>query len=497
MLTALNPYLLVGLLFFLSLFAGRISDKTKIPALVLFLVVGMMAGINGPGGIDFQNAELANNIGALALMFILFYGGFDTQWEDIRNVLVDGILLATCGVFLTAAFVALFLWKGLGLSPLLAMLIGAIISSTDAAAVFSILRNQACGLRGSLRSLIEFESAGNDPMAIFLTLTVLEYIKNPDMPVTELFFRFILQMALGGGLGYLFGYVTRRLVETLQIDNESLYPVLGISLVLSLFGITDTLGGNGFLAVYICGIVMGNGDYLFKRNLAKFHEGFAMLMQIGMFIVLGLLVNPSELTSVILPGIALSLFLMFIARPLGVLITLAKSRYTFSKKLFIGWTGLRGAVPIILATYPLLDKHPDAAYVFNLVFFVVITSVLIQGKTLTLVARLLKLDVPFKISPRYPLEFTKTHQTGEEETREFEINADALASGQRVCELHTPTDVTILLIHRRNGFIIPKGDTVLYPGDVLLLFGKRTQLQVMEQRLSRRIEGITRENEEG
>ena len=494
MLRFLDPYLIAGLLFIMSLFAGRISDKTKIPALLLFLFVGMLAGTSGPGGIEFNNALMANHIGAVALMFILFSGGFDTRWSEVKNIIKEGTILATVAVFITAAMIAAFAWKVLGLDPALSMLIGAIISSTDAAAVFSILRNQACGLRGSLKPLLEFESASNDPMAIFLTLTVLGYIANPDVPLPALFGRFIVQMLLGGILGFAFGWIASKLVERMQIDNESLYPVFGIGLVLLTFGLTDTLGGNGFLALYVCGIVMGNGDYLFKRNLAKFHEGLAMLMQISMFLVLGLLVNPVELKSVIVPGLLISLFLMFIARPFGIFLTMIKTPYSINEKLFIGWTGLRGAVPIILATYPLLENYPQANYVFNLIFFVVITSVLIQGKTLTHAAVLLKVDVPFKISPRYPLEFTKTHQTDGEETREVDIAADSVVSGKMVMELGTPPGVTILLIHRRNRFLIPKGDTFLMPDDILLLFGEKKQLHYMEKKLEERVQTAETEN---
>lgn len=488
MLQFLDPYLIVGLLFLMSLFAGRISDKTKIPALLLFLFIGMLAGTNGPGGIEFDNALVANHIGSVALMFILFSGGFDTQWDEVKGIIKEGIILATVAVFATAALIAVFAWKVLRLDPMLSMLIGAIISSTDAAAVFSILRNQACGLRGSLKPLLEFESASNDPMAIFLTLTVLGYIVNPNISLSVLFGRFMVQMLLGGILGFTFGKVACRFVERMQIDNESLYPVLGIGLVLLTFGLTDSLGGNGFLALYVCGIVMGNGDYLFKRNLAKFHEGLATLMQISMFLVLGLLVNPVELKSVIAPGLLVSLFLMFVARPIGIFFTMIKAPYNINEKLFISWTGLRGAVPIILATYPLLENYPQAKFVFNLIFFVVLTSVLIQGKTLTHVAALLKVDVPFKISPRYPLEFTKTPETDNEETREVDIAADSVVCGNMVMELGTPPGVTILLIHRRNRFLIPKGDTFLMPDDTLLLFGEKKQLQNMERKLKERVQ---------
>jgi cell volume regulation protein A len=486
----LDPYLVAGILFFTSLVAGRISERIKIPALILFLAVGMFAGVDGPGGLVFNDAKTANVIGTIALAFILFSGGFGTSWSEIRPIVPMGVALSTAGVFLTALGVAYLLWQFAGFSFADGMLVGSIISSTDAAAVFTILRSQKCGLKGTLKPLLEFESGSNDPMAVFLTVATLHWITQPNAPFSDMFLSFVLQILLGGLAGFLLGHSICRLVQRMRMENESLYPVLGISIVLFTFGLAEALGGSGYLAVYLCGMVMANGDYLYKRTLAKFHEGFAWLMQISMFLVLGLLVTPDELltSDVLVPGLITSFCLMFIVRPLAVLLSLFKSRITLREQLFVGWTGLRGAVPIILATYPLLANYPHAGRIFNLVFFVVITSVLLQGKTLTYVAQLLGVYAPFHVSPRYPLEFTRTPQSGVDETREVDLLPESRATGRKVQELNVPEGVTILLIHRGNGFLIPKGHTVLESGDTLLVFGDKRKLQDVCLSMTRRID---------
>ena len=488
MLQYLDIYLAVGFLFLLSLFASQLSDRTKIPALLLFIVVGMLAGSGGPGGIVFTDAHLANQIGSIALMFILFSGGFDTRWVEVKPIVPIGTVLATLGVFLTAVFLAIFACLVLGMTPIEGMLLGSIISSTDAAAVFSILRNQKCGLKGDLKPLLEFESGSNDPMAIFLTMAVLGLIKNPDTSIVGLFLRFVGQMILGGALGFACGRAASFIVNRMRITNESLYPVFGISVVLTTFGLSNAMGGNGFLAVYICGIVLGNSDFLYKHSLDKFHAGLANIMQIGMFLILGLLVNPGDLKGVAWAGVLSAVFLMLVARPLTIFITTFRTKYVLNEKLLIGWTGLRGAVPIILATYPMLDNYPQAGYIFNLIFFVVILSVLVQGQTLTPAARLLGLDVPFKPSPQYPLEFTRTVQTGSEETREVEITKDSQTVGCTVQELGIPAGVTILLVERKGKFLIPKGDTAMTPGDTLLLFGEREKLPDVVGKLEKKVD---------
>ena len=485
MLQVIDPFLVAGFLFFMSLVAGTLSEKFKVPALILFLAIGMLAGVDGPGGLDFSDAEAANQVGTFALAFILFSGGFQTRWADIKPIVTQGVVLSTAGVLLTSVFASIpiaffpqFNYKD-------AFLLGSIISSTDAAAVFSILRTQKVGLKGNLKPLLEFESGSNDPMAVFLTLTALTWLKTPDVPLTELAVKFVVQMLAGGAMGLLMGRFACYMIQRLKVSNEALYPVWGICIVLTTFGLTESFYGNGYLAVYICGIVMGGGDFLYKYSLQRFHEGFAWLMQIIMFLVLGLLVNPKELVNfqVITVGLLISFALIFFARPLAVFIGTIFSKYNFREKLFISWTGLRGAVPIILATYPLTEGHPQAKFMFNLIFFVVLTSVMIQGKTLADVAKLLKLDAVVREAKTYPLNFDITPGSGNDETREVDINSDFAVIGHTVSELRFPEGVAILLINRGSKFLIPKGNTALQADDTLLLFGEREKLNEVEQKI--------------
>lgn len=487
MLQSVNPFLVAGLLFFLSLVAGTLSEKIKVPALILFLAIGMLAGVDGPGGLNFSDANAANSVGTFALAFILFSGGFQTQWQDVKPIVTQGIVLSTLGVLLTAVVMAIplailpqFTYKD-------AFLLGSIISSTDAAAVFSILRTQKVGVKGALKPLLEFESGSNDPMAVFLTLTAITWLKTPDVPVTELALKFVVQMAAGGAMGLFMGWAACKAIQRLKVSNEALYPVWGISIVMTTFGLTESVYGNGYLAVYICGIVMGGKDFLYKYSLQRFHEGFAWLMQIIMFLVLGLLVTPKDVinSSIISVGMLTSICLMFIARPVAVFICTVFSKFTVREKLFVSWTGLRGAVPIILATYPLTEGHPQAGYMFNLIFFVVLTSVLIQGKTLADAAKLLKLDAVVREAKSYPLAFDRTPGSGSEETREVDLLPDAAVIGQAVKDLKFPDGVTILLINRGSKILIPKGGTVLQRDDTLLLFGEKAKLSEVEQNLNR------------
>ena len=487
MLQTIDPFLAAGLLFFMSLVAGTISDKYKIPSLLLFLAIGMIAGRDGLGGLNFSDAEAANNVGTFALAFILFSGGFMTKLSDVKPIITQGVVLSTLGVLITAVVAAIPIAMLPVFSYKDAFLLGSIISSTDAAAVFSILRNQRVGVRGVVKPLLEFESGSNDPMAVFLTLTAMIWLTTPDVPVNELAIRFVVQMLAGGLMGVIMGRFACYMIQRLKVTNEALYPVWGIAIVLMTFGLTETVYGNGYLAVYVCGITMGEREFLYKYSLQRFHEGFAWLMQIIMFLVLGLLVNPHEIMdfSVISVGLLISFALMFVARPIAVFAgTIFSRRFNFREKIFISWTGLRGAVPIILATYPLTHGHEQAAYMFNVIFFVVLTSVLIQGKTLALAAKLLGIDAPVRESKSYPLAFDRTPGSGTEETREVDLMPEYVIVGKCVKDLRFPEGVTILLINRDSKFLIPKGNTELKAGDTLLLFGEHDKLPEVEENLT-------------
>lgn len=381
-----------GLLLLLCVFANKISDRYGIPSLLLFLAMGMLAGSDGLGRIYFHDAKLANTFGTIALIFILFTGGLETSWSGVKTIWFRGGLLSTLGVFLTAAFLFGFTYYILRLPRDMSLLLSVIVSSTDAPAMFAIMRNSNLKLKSRLRSLLEFESGSNDPMAVFLSFAVLNLISSQQIGAADIALVFFQQMVFGVILGTGIGWVAAFFLRKWCLCYQGLYPVYGVAIVFLTFAITQLLKGNGYLAVYLAGIVMGNTPFLYRRHFIKFNDSLSWIMQISMFLILGLLVNPHELFVVMPISLACTLFLIFLARPLAVFLCLFKSNYTYKEQIFIGWAGLKGAVPIILATYPLMEKIPHAQTLFNLIFFLVIISVLLQGKTMPFLARHLNLN---------------------------------------------------------------------------------------------------------
>lgn len=468
-LSAENILLFGSILLFISIIASKTSFKFGIPTLILFLIVGMLAGSDGPGGIYFNDPKITQFLGMVALTFILFSGGLDTKWESIRPVVRSGLVLSTLGVLITAVAVGLFASWILNFTILEGMLLGAIVSSTDAAAVFSILRNRSVGLKGRLRPLLEFESGSNDPMAYFLTVSIIYLINQEDASVIELVPRFFIGMVLGGGCGWAFGNLMVWIINRIRLEVEGLYPVLILSLVFFTFSFTDLIGGNAFLAVYIAGIILGNSNLIHKKSLMKFYDGQAWLMQIVMFLALGLLVYPSKIVPIIPEGILISLFLIFVARPIAVLISLSRAKnMNIRKKIFISWVGLRGAAPIVFATYPLLAGIGSADMIFNLVFFISASSVLLQGTTLSLMANLLHVSVPEKVKRKFPLDIEIKEDLGTE-LIELDILPNSIAIGKPVVELNLPKTALIVLIHRDGKYLTAKGDTIIQPDDHLLV----------------------------
>jgi potassium/hydrogen antiporter len=383
-----------SLLLLLSIFAWKVSSRLGIPALLLFLGIGMLAGSDGPGGIYFDDALLAQSVGVVALAFILFAGGLETEWQVVRPALWGALSLSTIGVLLTAVVVALFALLVLHVSFLEGLLLGAIISATDAAAVFSVLGARNLQLTGKLLPLLELESGTNDPMAVFLTLGLTRLLTNPHESVFGVILLFVQQMGVGVVLGLLIGWVAIWLLNRLQLDVEGLYRVFTIALVLFTYGLTAILGGSGFLAVYLVGLLLGNNSVQRVDRLSRFHDGIAWLMQIGMFLLLGLLVFPSRLPAVLGSGLLITAVAVFVARPVSVFIALFPVKMSWQEKSFVSWVGLRGAVPIVLATFPLLAGLPRASLLFDLVFFVVLVSVLLQGASAPVVARWLGVIAP-------------------------------------------------------------------------------------------------------
>jgi cell volume regulation protein A len=434
----------------------------------------MLAGSDGPGGIYFDDASLAQSLGVVALALILFSGGLDTEWSSVRPVLWKGLALSTAGVLITALLVGLFARIVLGFSLLEGVLLGAIVSATDAAAVFSVLRARSVGLKGHVRPLLELESGSNDPMAVFLTTGLIGIMTQPQAGWFSLVPMFIQQMVLGSALGYAIGTLIVLLINRLRLEFEGLYPVLTLSLVLLTYGATASLGGNGFLAVYIAGLVMGKNDFIHKRSVMRFHDGLAWLMQIAMFLALGLLVFPSHLLPIVGLGLLASLFLMLVARPVSVLVTLAFSGMRLNEKLMISWVGLRGAVPIVLATFPLLAGMPRSEIIFDLVFFIVLTSILFQGTSIPLFARWLKLEAPVREKVN-PLELERTAGINSELV-DVEVPMGSSVIGKQIVGAGLPKGALIVLIGRGNEFMVPNGGTVIELGDRLLMLADEADL---------------------
>lgn len=475
--------LAVALLLVASIIASTASHRLGIPALVFFLAIGMLAGSDGLGGIAFDNAWQAQSVGVVALAYILFSGGMDTDWRRIRPVLSAGLLLANVGVAVSALLVAGFVVLVLGFTPIAGLLLGAIVSSTDAAAVFSVMRTRGVRLRGDLEPLIELESGSNDPIAVFLTIGLTGLLSNPRASLIGLVPAFVMQMAIGALGGYLFGVAMTWLINRLRLRQEGLYPVLTLALVLLTYSATAELGGNGFLAVYLAGIVIGNRDFVHKRSLMRFHDGIAWLMQIGMFLVLGLLVFPSRLVPVAGAGLLVSAFLIVVARPLSVFAALALTRLGARDKLMVAWSGLRGSVPIVLATYPLLEGVANADLIFHLVFFIVLTSVVIQGSSIGFVAKLLGVQDSRQAGYRYPLEFVPEISQGSQ-LSELAVPRGSSLDGRSIVEIGLPRGALVVLVRRGDESIVPNGGTILEADDRLVMLADGEALASIQLRLA-------------
>ena len=468
--------LLIGsVLILLSVAITRLSDNLGVPTLLLFLAIGMLAGSEGPGGIEFADAGLAQSIGIIALVFILFAGGMETNWLQVQPILSHAIRLSTLGVFITALSVGLFAHFVLKLSFLSGMLLGAVISSTDAAAVFSVLRSKQVNLRGQLKPLLELESGSNDPMAVFMTIGLIQLMSVPHTTVFSILLLFVFQMGIGALFGLLLGKAMVFILNRLKLSYEGIYPVFSLAFVALLYGLTASINGSGFLAVYVAGLVAGKSEFIHKKSLLRFFDGMAWLGQISMFVTLGLLVFPSHLLTVLGSGLLVSAFLMFIARPLSVFLSLIFSKLRWFEKVFVSWVGLRGAVPIILATFPLIAGLPDAELIFNVVFFIVFTSTLIQGWSIPPIARLLRVDAPFEKKRRYPIEFAAMEGT-ETELIDLIVPYQSAIAGRPIVQLGMPKDSLIVLISRNDNFLVPSGGTVLQEADAVLVLVDKNNL---------------------
>jgi cell volume regulation protein A len=461
--------LLGAVLLVLGIVSSKLSSRMGLPVLVLFLGVGMLAGGEGLGGIGFENYALAHAVGTLALAIILFDGGLRTDVARLRSVLAPAVTLATVGVALTAAIVALFASLLLGLPWIVALLGASIVSSTDAAAVFAVFRSRGMRVRERLAATLEVESGSNDPMAIFLTVACLEVLMGGLSWGPDIALLFLRQLLLGGAIGWLVARGIAFVVARIGLDSAGLYPVLTTAAGLLAFGVAAVAGGSGFLAVYVAGIVLGGRRLPFRRAVYMFHDGLAWMAQIVMFTLLGLLSFPSRLAAVSQPALLVAGVLVFLARPIAVGACLLPFRYSPREIAFVAWGGLKGAVPIVLATYPLLRGLTGAETLFDMVFFAVLVSAVTQGWTLPFTARALGLDEGPGRESGVTLEITSL-QDVDGDIVEYAVTERSRAAGQRVRDLALPDGVLIAMIVREKQVIPPRGSTrILADDDVFVL----------------------------
>lgn len=468
-----NILLIGSVLLFISIVVSKAGFKLGLPSLLLFLIVGMIFGSDGVG-IQFNNPAATQFIGVMALSVILFSGGMDTNYSDVKPVLGPGIVLATVGVMFTTLLAGGFIYFVTGrlsnyatLSLTESMLLAAVMSSTDSASVFSILRSKGMGLKQRLRPTLELESGSNDPMAYMLTLLLIQVIQSGEFSWSSALLMLVVQLCVGAVAGYLLGRLGVWILNKINIANASLYPVLLLGFVFFIFSFTEVLKGNGYLAVYIGGLVVGNSKVVHKRSLTTFFDGFAWLFQIVMFLTLGLLVNPSELISIAGIGILVAVFMIVAARPVSVFISLLPFRqFTTKARLYVSWVGLRGAVPIIFATYPWLAGIEHSRMMFNVVFFITIVSLLVQGMTVSSMARWLGLETKGEKKRDFDVDLPDEIKTA---MSEIEVIPSALANGNRLMNLSLPDNTLVVMVKRDDHYFVPKGQTALKEGDKLLV----------------------------
>lgn len=468
--------LVASVLLFFSLIAGKTGYKFGVPTLLLFLFIGIIAGSGGLG-IEFSSPQLAQYIGVVALNIILFSGGLDTRISELRPIVREGVVLATVGVLLTALITGLFIYwltnsilQSITFSLLESLLLAGIMSSTDSASVFSILRSKNLTLKQNLRPLLELESGSNDPMAYMITIVLIQLLNTPEISGWMVLLKFLQQLLFGAGAGYLLGKYAVRLINKISLDNDALYSVLMITVMFFIYGFTAIIGGNGFLAVYIGGLMIGNHKVVHRRSMMRFFDGLTWLFQIIMFLSLGLLVEPRELLPIAGVGIIVGLFMILVSRPLSVFISLTPFRNLTTKaRVFTSWVGLRGAVPIIFATYPWINDVPQAKMMFNIVFFITILSLMVQGTTVSLMAKWLGLSKEVPQRPRlkeFEIEFSEEIKSA---TCEITVNEEMLKQGPNLLNINLPEHTLVVMVKRNGRYFIPRGNTHLEAGDSLLV----------------------------
>lgn len=478
--TAGNILLVGSVLLFVSIIVGKTGYKFGVPTLLLFLLVGMLFGSDGLG-MQFHNADEAQFIGMVALSIILFSGGMDTKFNDVRPIMAQGIMLSTIGVLLTAFFTGIFIWWISGMSwsniafPITtSLLLASTMSSTDSASVFAILRSQNINLKHNLRPMLELESGSNDPMAYMLTIVLIQLVQASGVSGGDIALSFAVQFIVGGALGYALGRAAVFMLNRLNIDNQSLYPILLLAFVFFTFSITDLFKGNGYLAVYIAGMIVGNNKIKHRKEITTFMDGLSWLFQIIMFLCLGLLVNPHEMLDVAIVATLIGVFMIFIGRPLSVFLCLLPFKnMTTKSRIFISWVGLRGAVPIIFATYPVVAGIEGANMIFNIVFFITIVSLIVQGTTISKMANKLKLSKPMpKTGNEFGVELPEEINT---HLYDMVIEPSHITSGDTLKDMALPKGTLVMIVKRDEEYLIPNGTLKLHVGDRLLLISEKQE----------------------
>ncbi|ARK31348.1 potassium/proton antiporter [Halalkalibacter krulwichiae] len=482
-----NDYfiLLSALLLIIGVLTTKFSSRLGVPALILFILVGMITGSDGLGFIHFDNPQMAQLIGIFALIIILFEGGLQTKWSTVKSVTKPALSLATLGVIFTTVIVAVAAKLILGVSWLEGFLFGAIVGSTDAAAVFAVLKGQ--NIRARLGATLEAESGSNDPMAMFLTISFIQLIVIDNPSYLLLIGSFFWQMGIGLVVGLLLGRLATFAINQINLDSSGLYPVFALAFALLTYSLTDIIGASGLLAVYVAALVIGNSDLTYRQSIFRFNEGFAWMAQILMFTILGLLVFPSQLMTldVIVKGLLLSIILVLIARPIAVFLSTIKMGYDLKERVFLSWAGLRGAVPIVLATFPMLAGLENSQLFFNVVFFVVLISALVQGSTIAMFAEKLGLVGPKKIEPPHSLELVSIGKANAE-ILEFEVSEETNITNKPLAAIDFPKDVLINAIIRSNELITPYGETEIKVGDILYILVSRESKKELKKMLKQK-----------
>lgn len=466
----LELMIICGLVLLICITSSKVLYKFGVPMLLIFIILGMLFGSDGVVGIYFDNYKLTRELCSFGLVFIMFYGGFGTNWKEAKVVARESILMSTFGVIITSGLTGLFCYFVLKTSLLEGMLIGSIVGSTDAASVFSILRSQKLNLKGEIASILEVESGSNDPIAYMLTLIVLTLMNNGG--ISSIVPIVISQITFGLLIGVILSKITVYIMRNANFEVDGFYTIFITAIAILSYALSEWVGGNGYLSVYIAGIIIGNSKIPHKRSLVHFFDGVSWIMQIMLFFVLGLLAFPSELPSVIGSSILISVFMIIIARPIATFGVLSWFKIPFKQQLFVSWVGLRGAASIVFAIYAITSGIPLENDIFHIIFFIALLSVAIQGTLIPKVARKLDLVDDTKTVLKT---FTDYQEDRSTTLIEYNVDSDDNWKDKTIMEADIPEEILIVMIKRDNEIIVPKGSTLIKQGDILVLSGNNIE----------------------